>query len=113
MINKNNEQFKIQVCDQCQATFGHPVPVCRECLCTDLYYTTIRGLGTIYAKTTIHVPGSDHKGQEPFKLGLIDIIDGDVRVIGRINTNNKIRTGDTVQFIGTEDDVFYFKTLDE
>lgn len=85
--------------------------VCRECSTETLTEISLEGEGTVYARTTIRVPGSDHQGEEPFEVAVIDVgSDMSVRVTARVENNPELKPGDSVEFIERRDGVFYFES---
>jgi uncharacterized protein len=103
--------FPATTCDTCGAHYGHQVTVCRECLSEELSATPIDGTGTVYARTTIRVPSSDHQGQEPFDVALVDVgADNLVRVTARVQDDSGPEPGDTVRFVERRQGVDYFES---
>jgi uncharacterized protein len=104
--------FPATTCDACGARYGNPVSVCRECLSEELSATPIDGTGTVYARTTIRVPGSDHRGQEPFDVALVDVgSDDPIRVTARLVGDSGPEPGDAVRFVERRQGVDYFEPV--
>jgi uncharacterized protein len=104
--------FPATTCDACRACYGHRVSVCRECLNEELSATPIDGTGTVYARTTIRVPGSDHRDQEPFDVALVDVgADNPVRVTARLVGDPGPEPGDPVRFVERRRGVDYFEPV--
>lgn len=107
--------FPATRCPECEALYGHEPVLCRECRCETLTTEPISSRGEVYAATTIHVPGIDHQGEEPFVVGLVDVgADETVRVTARVETDDDtplsaVTPGISVEFVAREDDVFYFR----
>lgn len=102
--------FTAKRCTECGAIYGHPPTVCRECGCEQFEECELPKVGRIYASTIIRVPGSDHQGQEPFTVGVVIIgEDPPVRVTARIKSNERLSPDESVEFIGSDDGVFWFR----
>lgn len=103
-------KFTALRCTDCGELYGHCVSVCRDCGCETLDNALLDGSGTVYARTTIRVPGSDHQGEEPFEVCVIDV-GGEkrVRVTARVDDNPGLGPGDPVAFIERRDGAFHFR----
>lgn len=103
--------FPIQACQECGTAYGHEVYVCRECQADRLQETTTDGAGTVYARTTIRVPGSNEQGEEPFEVATIDVgTVPTVRVTARVLDNPGLEPGDEVVYVEQQDGTAYFET---
>lgn len=70
----------------------------------------ISGHGTVYATTTIRVPGAEFQGDEPYEVCVVDVGTAEsVRVTARLTDGKKPTLGDEVKFVEQQDGVFYFK----
>jgi uncharacterized OB-fold protein len=107
-------EFPARVCVDCGTLYGHEPSVCRECGAETFETERLPGSARLYASTTIRVPGSDHQGQEPFVVGLVDVGNA-VRVTARIEG---IDAGDPdarpapdspLEYVGKRDGTFYFR----
>lgn len=102
-------RIPVTQCGDCGVLFGHPVVVCRECGSKQLQTTLLDGIGTVYAGTTIRVPDSDHSGQEPYHICLIDVgRESDIRVTARVEGPTCPDPGTQVRYIKTRDGIQYF-----
>lgn len=102
--------FPASRCTECSTLYGHPVYACRACSSESTELSPIDGHGTVYARTTIRVPGSDHQGEAPFEVAIVDVgRDETVRVTARITGNPELDPGDPVAFLERRDDTFYFE----
>lgn len=98
-------------CKECGALYGHEPDICRECRGESLEVTSISGHGEVYAQTTIRVPGSDHQGEEPFVVALVDVGDTEkVRVTARIDDAIEVSPTDPVTFVERRNETFFFRT---
>lgn len=71
----------------------------------------ISGHGTVYATTTIRVPGAEFQGEEPYEVCVVDVgEDESVRVTARLTDSEKPTLGDEVKFVEQQDGVFHFET---
>ncbi len=110
MSETDASSFPASRCADCGTLYGHPVYACRECSSESLEDASIDGDGTVYARTTIRVPGSDHQGQEPFEVAIVDVgSEETVRVTGRILENPELGPDDPVTFLERRDGTFYFE----
>ncbi len=106
--------FPAKRCSACGELFGHPPAVCSACGSEAFGTDELSGEGRLYASTVIRVPGSDHQGQEPFVVGLVDVgADERVRVTARIEstdgTGRHLAPDTPVEFVGRRDDTFVFR----
>lgn len=110
MPESASPSFPAERCRDCDVRYGHPVYVCRECGSEELEDASVEGSGTVYARTTIRVPGSDHQGEEPFEVAVVDVGEEDtVRVTARIEGNPGLEPGDRVTYVDRRDGAFYFR----
>ncbi|MFC6732089.1 MULTISPECIES: Zn-ribbon domain-containing OB-fold protein [unclassified Haladaptatus] len=100
--------FPATACADCGEVYGFPVVACRACGGESFEVNELPGEGTVYARTTIRVPGADHQGQEPFEVCVVDVADA-VRVTARILDNPGLEPDDAVQFVEERDGVFFFE----
>lgn len=92
--------------------YGHTAYVCRDCGSEGFEEVSVAGSGTVYARTTIRVPGSDHQGEEPFEVAVVDVGgDDSVRVTARVEDNPGLGPEDPVEFVERRDGVFYFRAV--
>jgi uncharacterized OB-fold protein len=104
--------FPASKCPECSALYGHPVHACRVCLSESIEPSPIDGHGTVYARTTIRIPGSDHRNEAPFEVAIVDVgRDETVRVTARILGNPETGPGDPVAFLERRDGAFYFEAV--
>jgi uncharacterized OB-fold protein len=107
-------EFPAWTCAECGALYGHEPSVCRACGAESLETHPLDGSGRLYASTTIRVPGSDHRGQEPFVVGLVDVADS-VRVTARIEGVDGVEAGERpapdapLEYVGQREGAFYFR----
>lgn len=102
--------FPTTVCPECDEQFAYRIHVCRECGNESLERQRISGEGSVYARTTIRVAGTDHEEETPFEICVIDVGDEQqVRVTARVRDNPKLWAGDRVVFDEEVDGVFYFR----
>ena len=70
------------------------------------------GRGRLYASTVIRVPSADFQGEEPYRVGLVNIgKDDTIRVTARIeaDTDLPIDPETPVVFVGRRDGTFVFR----
>lgn len=104
--------FPVSRCTECGELYGHSVYACRKCSSESLAEESIDGDGIVYARTTIRVPGSDHQGQEPFEMAIVDVGSGEtVRVTGRVLGTPELGPGDPVAFSERREGTFYFEAV--
>lgn len=102
--------FPVQICADCEAVYGHRPTVCRECGSETFEDHDLSGRGRVYASTIIRVPGSDHQGQEPFTVALVDVgEDPSVRVTARVKSEERPDPGTSVEYLGQRRDAFWFQ----
>lgn len=105
--------FPATRCVECGMTYSYPVTACRSCHSKSLEEHRIDGHGTVYARTTIRVPDTDHLGEEPFEIALIDVgVEESVRVTGRVRENPELRPGDDVIFDERLDGELFFRATE-
>ncbi len=110
MSETDGPQFPASRCGECGTLYGHPVYACRKCSSESIEKSPIDGAGTVYARTTIRVPGSDRRGEEPFEVAIVDVGRAEtVRVTARIVGNPELDPGDSVAFLERHDDAFHFE----
>jgi uncharacterized OB-fold protein len=112
MSETDEAAFPASRCVECSALYGHSVYACRECSSESIEPSPIDGVGTVYARTTVRVPGADHQGAEPFEVAVVDVGDEEtVRVTARITGNPKLEPGDPVVFLERREGTFYFEAV--
>lgn len=103
--------FPARTCTECGEQYGHEPSVCRECGAEAFEIEPLPGSARLYASTVIRVPGSDHQGQEPFVVGLVDVADA-VRVTARIEGVEDGKRPDPdspLEYVAERDGTFYFR----
>jgi len=68
-------ELLIQHCEACGAHQFYPRPFCLACDAPDPSWTTAAGRGTVYARTTVHIP-VDPALEPPYVVGLIELEEG-------------------------------------
>jgi len=107
-------EFPARACTECGELYGHEPSVCRECSAESFETEPLSGSARLYASTTIRVPGSDHKGQEPFVVGLVDVADA-VRVTARVegveggDPEDRRGPGAALEYVERRNGAFYFR----
>jgi len=104
-------EFPARACSDCGEPYGHEPSVCRECGGESFETDPIPGSARLYASTTIRVPGSDHRGEEPFVVGLVDVDDA-ARVTARIeglDEGARPEPGAPLEYVERRDGTFYFR----
>lgn len=103
------ELFTAYRCPNCGELYGRSPAACRDCGNERFDVESLSGLGRLYASTVIRVPGSDHQGQEPFVVGLVDVgEDETVRVTARIRGERRLPPDTPVTFVEAHDGTFVF-----
>lgn len=111
---EDETEFPARACAECGETYGHEPSVCRECGVETFETEPLPGSAQVYASTTIRVPGSDHRGQEPFVVGLVDVADA-VRVTARIegidagDPEARPAPGVPLEYVERREGAFYFR----
>ncbi|MDL5363815.1 Zn-ribbon domain-containing OB-fold protein [Halalkalicoccus sp. NIPERK01] len=104
-------QFPATKCVECGNIYGHRTAVCRECLSEQMDPHSISGHGTVYATTTIRVPGAEVEDDAPYEVCVIDVgTDETARVTARLTDRSDPDLGDDVQFVEERRGTFYFET---
>jgi uncharacterized OB-fold protein len=109
-------EFPARACAECGELYGHEPSVCRECGAEAFETETLSGSARLYASTTIRVPGSDHQGQEPFVVGLVDVADA-VRVTARIDgvdaddPDGRPTPDEPLEYVERRDGTFHFRPV--
>lgn len=112
--SENGTDFPARACAECGKQYGHEPSVCRECGGESFETESLPGTARLYASTVIRVPGSDHQGQEPFVVGLVDVADA-VRVTARIEGVEGVENGERpdpdspLEYVAERDGTFYFR----
>lgn len=107
-------EFPARTCTECGELYGHEPSVCRACGAETFETEPLSGVARLYASTVIRVPGSDHRGQEPFVVGLVDVADA-VRVTARIegvetdDGGERPEPGAPLEYVEQRDGTFYFR----
>jgi len=70
-------------CRRCGAVQLPPRPICPKCGSGDLEAFKAPKRGRVAAYTVIHVPPSRFKGEEPYAVAVVELLEG-VRVSGRM-----------------------------
>lgn len=77
-------ELVIQWCTACEAPIHFPREACPRCLGTQLEFRPSAGTGTVYALSTMPVPGNPGMaGRAPYAVALVDLDDG-VRMLSNI-----------------------------
>ena len=111
MSAADGPEFPARACVDCGTRYGHEPSVCRECGAETFETEQLHGSARLYASTTIRVPGSDHQGQEPFVVGLVDVGDA-VRVTARIEgveTDERPEPDSPLEYVERRDGTFHFR----
>lgn len=106
-------EFPARACTDCGELYGHEPSVCRACGAESFETEPLSGSARLYASTVVRVPGSDHQGQEPFVVGLVDVADA-VRVTARIRTaddegEERPAPGAPLEYVERLDGTFHFR----
>lgn len=104
-------EFPARVCVECSTLYGHEPSVCRECGAEAFETEPLPGSARLYASTVIRVPGSDHRGQEPFVVGVVDVGNA-VRVTARIegvDDGARPEPDSPLEYVEERDGTFYFR----
>lgn len=101
-------EFPARACTDCGELYGHEPSVCRECGAETFETEPLSGSARLYASTVIRVPGSDHQGQEPFVVGLVDVADA-VRVTARVEAEERPDPGAPLEYVEQRDGAFHFR----
>ena len=107
----NGPEFPARICVDCGTLYGHEPSVCRECGAEAFETELLPGAARLYASTAIRVPGSDHQGQEPFVVGLVDVGNA-VRVTARIEgveADARPEPDSPLEYVERRDGTFYFR----
>lgn len=90
--------FQCETCKSLSVTLHTP---CGHCGAPAPRSVTLSGLGTLLSFTTIRVPPSRFKGQEPYDIAVIDLEEG-LRVTARLKVpvRREAMIGDPVVFEG-------------
>ncbi len=70
-------------CKRCGSVQLPPRPLCPKCGSEELEELSVPKHGRIAAYTVIHVPPSRFKGEEPYAIAIVELLE-DVRISGRI-----------------------------
>ncbi|QCJ47113.1 Zn-ribbon domain-containing OB-fold protein [Haloprofundus sp. MHR1] len=109
-MSESPPRFPATRCADCGLLYGHEAYICRECGSETFAEAPLDGTGTVYARTTIRVPGSDQQGEEPFEVAVVDVGGEEtVRVTARLEENPELGPDDPVEFVDRRDGVFYFR----
>ncbi|WP_224447955.1 Zn-ribbon domain-containing OB-fold protein [Haloprofundus salilacus] len=111
-MSESPPSFPAQRCADCGLRYGHGAHVCRQCGSEAFEDAPLSGEGTVYARTTIRIPGSDQQGEEPFEVAVVDVGGAEsVRVTARIEENPGLGPDDPVEFVERRNGVFYFRAV--
>jgi len=107
-----SERFTAYRCADCGELYGRSPAACRSCGNERFDAEALSGRGHLYASTVVRVPGSDHQGQEPFVVGLVDVGEGEsIRVTARIEGERRLRPDAPVEFVEARDGTFVFSPV--
>ncbi|HUW03753.1 MAG TPA: OB-fold domain-containing protein [Acidimicrobiales bacterium] len=71
-------------CNECDAAFWYPRPVCPRCLSDDLGWQAARGTGEVYAVSVHHRPGMGRDADDgPYAVAIVSLPE-DVRMLTNI-----------------------------
>ena len=70
-------------CQECNALFIPPRPVCLQCESTNLEWVESKGEGSLETFTVIHVPPISLLDKAPYVVGIVQLDEG-VSIMGRI-----------------------------
>ncbi|MEF8843756.1 MAG: OB-fold domain-containing protein [Haloarculaceae archaeon] len=113
-MSTGTPEFPARACAECGELYGHEPSVCRECGAESFETETLSGSARLYASTVIRVPGSDHQGQEPFVVGLVDVADA-VRVTARVEGVDGVEGDERpapdapLEYVEEREGTFYFR----
>lgn len=108
------EPFPARRCVDCGSLFGHPPAACRSCGGESLETIELSGRGRLYASTVIRVPGADNQGEEPYRVGIVDVGGRDedvVRVTAQVESDVDLDLDPetAVGFVGKREGTFVFR----
>ena len=106
--DESGPEFPARACADCGERYGHEPSVCRECGAETFEDHPLPGSARLYASTVIRVPGSDHRGQEPFVVGLVDVADT-VRVTARIEADERPEPDTPLEYVERREGAFHFR----
>jgi hypothetical protein len=69
------EKLVLQQCRQCERWEHFPRPYCLACGSEDLNWNLVRGTGTVYSSTTVHMPIRDEL-EPPYAVGIVELDEG-------------------------------------
>lgn len=96
-------------CPNCKKLQLAPASACRHCGSGEIKETLIKGTGTLYSYTIIHVPPEGWKKEVPCTVGVITLVGGlnvTARFIGE--TKESLSVGDPVE-VWSENNELMFK----
>lgn len=78
------QRLVLQWCTACELAIHFPREACPRCLGTDLVFRPAAGTGTVYAVSTMPVPGNAGMADRaPYTVALVDLPEG-VRVLSNV-----------------------------
>jgi len=109
-----SEPFTAYRCADCEELYGRAPAACRACGSETFDAAELSGRGRLYSSTVVRVPGSDHQGQEPFVVGIVDVGDEEtVRVTARLEGECRYDPDSPVAFVESREDTFVFAPPDD
>ena len=109
-------RLMLQHCLACDKPFYYPRTACPRCGATELEWRQMKGTGTIYSFSHVHLALGGYKSWEsevPFTLAQIELDEGPrmlSRLVGKANEAVKIGDRVTVVFTEREGEILpYFK----
>lgn len=89
--------LKLQRCRGCARAFHRPRMICPHCGSCDYRWMDAQGRGVVHSITAVHRPPADFRGEAPYQVAFVDLIE-EVRVIARI-IGTWVAIGDAVDFV--------------
>lgn len=78
-----NQELKLQHCDDCQAYIFYPRLLCPNCFSENLTWRNTSGKGVIHSYTVVHKAMPPFNEETPYVVGIIELQEG-VRMMSRI-----------------------------
>lgn len=102
-------EFITSRCDQCQHLTFPPKSICPVCHARAISWAPLSGRGKLYSYTTVHAAPLMFAADLPFKVAIVDLLEG-VRLVTRLlDEDESIAIDADVQLVVTQyDDGYLF-----
>ena len=109
-MGKDVDQLMVLKCQRCQGLFIPPKYNCPQCTGENFDRVAVTGKGKLRTYTTIRVPPLGFQNQVPYKIGVIELLEG-INLTARliVKDGEEPTIGGEVKFLRSEGGTHWFE----